>query len=554
MGLIFAAPKQAVPKGWPVYARHGMVVSTERLASEAGTAILKKGGNAIDAAVATGFALAVVHPAAGNIGGGGFMIIRLADGHTTTIDYREKAPAAAHMAMYLDETGKLKRGSNHDGYLAIGVPGTVAGLTYALEKYGTMPLAEVMAPAIELAEQGFPVSYSLSRDVKMLEKAFKRHAPTARIFYREDGYYEPGDTLIQRDLAETLKRIAQHGRNGFYEGRTAALIEADMKKHGGLISKADLAAYAAVERRPIEFDYRGYTVTAMPPPSSGGVTLAIILNILEGYDLRAAGFNSATYIHLLTEAMRRAFRDRARYLGDPDFNADMPVEKLISKGHADTLRKTIDPERATVSRAEDLDNGYESTETTHFSVVDAFGNAVSNTYTIEQWYGAKMVAEGLGFFYNNEMGDFNPWPGHTDSTGLIGTKPNLVAPGKRMLSSMCPAILSKNGKPFLVTGSPGGRTIINTVLQTILNVVDFEMNAFDAVSAPRFHHQWLPDKIFIEKFGTTVDSVERLKRMGHRLQWRGSLGRAMVIIVDPESGWRMGGADPRGPNRAAVGY
>ena len=540
---------------WPVYARHGMVVSTHRVASEVGAEILKKGGNAIDAAVATAFALAVVHPAAGNIGGGGFMVIRFADGRTTSIDYREKAPLAAHENMYLDENGQLVRGLNHKGYLAVGVPGTVAGLTLALETYGTLSLQEVLQPAIELAENGFVVTYGFSQDLQRLADRFKQYPASARVFLKNgEEPYQPGEIFKQPDLAETLKRIAQHGRDGFYRGKTAELIARDMKAHGGLITLEDLAAYQAVERKPIEFTYRGYTITSMPPPSSGGVTLAIMFNILEGFDLPALGHNSAAYVHLLVEAMRRAFAERARYLGDPDFNPDMPVARLISKEHARKLRESIDLTRASKSTPDRFEWTPEGTETTHFSVVDAEGNAVSNTYTLEQWYGSKIVADGAGFLYNNEMGDFNAWPGHTDTTGLIGTRPNLVQPGKRMLSSMTPTIVSKDGKLVMVTGSPGGRTIINTVLQTILNVVDFGMNVYEAVDAPRFHHQWLPDKIYAEKFGLSPDTVAKLRHMGHRVAFRSTQGRAMAITVDPETGFRAGAADARSPDRAAVGY
>jgi gamma-glutamyltranspeptidase/glutathione hydrolase len=540
---------------WPVYAQHGMVVSSERLASEVGVAILKKGGNAIDAAVATAFALAVVHPAAGNIGGGGFMVIRLADGATTTIDYREKAPKAAHERMYLNEYGELIRDLNHEGYLSIGVPGTVAGLILALEKFGKMSLKEVMQPAIKLAEKGFAVPYSMSADFKELAKDFRKYPPSAKIFLKnETDFYEFGDLLVQKDLAAVLKRIAKHGRNGFYAGKTAELIEQDMKANGGLITKDDLASYQAVVRQPIEFNYRGYTIISMVPPSSGGVTLAIMLNILEGYDLAKLGHNSAAYIHLLTEVMRRAYAARAQYLGDPDFNPEMPVEKLISKEYANELRKSIDLNSASTSTPDSRDWMLESSETTHFSVVDAQGNAVSNTYTIEAWFGSKIVAAGCGFLYNNEMGDFNPWPGRTDTTGLIGTKPNLVQPEKRMLSSMTPTIVSKDGKTVMVIGTPGGRAIINTVLQTIVNVIDFSMNIFEAIAAPRFHHQWLPEVIKIEKWGTTQDSIERLQQMGHRIEWTETLGRAMGIMVDPETGYRMGAGDPRDPNRAAIGY
>ncbi len=542
-------------KKWPVYARHGMVVSTNRIASEVGVQILKKGGNAVDAAVATGFALAVVHPAAGNIGGGGFMVIRFADGTSTAIDYREKAPKAAHAKMYLDENGKLIKDLNHNSYLAIGVPGTVAGFSLALEKYGTMSLKDVIKPAIKLAEKGFPVSYALSQDLFELTDTFKKYPASAGAFLKKTGEpYQPGEILKQKDLAKSLKRISKKGRDGFYKGKTAELIALDMKTNGGLITKEDLAAYQAVIRKPVENTYRDYTITSMPPPSSGGLTLSLMLNILEGYELTKLGHNSAAYIHVVSETMRRAFAHRAQYLGDPDFNPELPFDKFLSKEYAAELRETIDLTQATKSSPEHFTWANESSETTHYSVVDAQGNSVSNTYTLEYGYGSKIVAAGAGFLYNNEMGDFNPWPGRTDSTGLIGTEPNLVGPEKRMLSSMTPAILAKDGKTIMVTGSPGGRTIINTVLQTILNFVDFEMNIFDAVNAPRFHHQWLPDVIRIEKWGTTKDSAELLEQMGHKIDWRQTQGRAMGIAIDPETGFKMGAADPRSPNRAAKGY
>ncbi|MFQ5824868.1 MAG: gamma-glutamyltransferase [bacterium] len=547
---------QICAKKWPVYAKHGMVVSTERIASEVGVKILRKGGNAVDAAVATGFALAVVHPAAGNIGGGGFMLIRFADGRATTIDYREKAPQAAHEKMYLDENGNLIKNLNHQGYLAVGVPGTVAGFTLALEKFGTMRLKEVIKPAIELARHGFPVSYALSRDLTYLAKEFKQYPASAKAFLKNsEEPYQPEEILIQKDLAATLKRIAKHGRNGFYSGKTAALIAKDMKAHGGLINKEDLAAYQAKIRKPVETSYRGYKIYSMPPPSSGGVTLSIMLNILEGYNLTELGHNSAAYIHLVAEAMRRAYADRAQYLGDPDFNSEMPVDWLISKKHGEELRNTLYLGKASVSDPNHFDWTLESKETTHFSVVDAQGNAVSNTYTLEHWFGSKIVVDGAGFLLNNEMGDFNPWPGRTDTTGLIGTKPNLIQPGKRMLSSMTPTIVAKDGKTFMVIGSPGGRAIINTVLQTILNVVDFDMNIFEAIDAPRFNHQWLPDLIKIEKWGTTVDSIQLLEEMGHKIDWYDrTKGRTMGIMIDPETGYRIGAADPRSPNGGAVGY
>ncbi len=550
----FILSQTAFSQKWPEYGEKGMVVSTNDIASAVGMEILQKGGNAIDATVATGLALAVVNPGAGNIGGGGFMVIRLADGTATTIDYREKAPKAAHERMFLDENGKLVRNLNHDGYLSVGVPGTVAGFVKALEKYGTMSLQEVIAPAIKLAEDGFPLSYRLSQEFKRLEKHFKKYPGSEKQFFKSDGsYYEPGDNWAQKDLASTLKRIQKDGRDGFYAGKTAKIFEKEMKANGGMITREDLAAYQAVERKPIVNDYRGYTIISMPPPSSGGITLSLMLNILEGYDLTAMGHNSADYIHTVAEAMRRGFASRAHHLGDPDFNPDMPVAKLTSQAFADQLRQTLNPDSVSVSDSAAFEEAYESEETTHYSVVDAQGNAVSNTFTLEYYYGSRIVLDGAGFLLNNEMGDFNPWPGKTTSRGLIGTPPNLVRPEKRMLSSMTPTILVKDDKTKMVIGSPGGRTIINTVLQCILNVVDFEMNVFEAVNAPRFHHQWLPDIITIEKWGTTNDSIEELKAKGHAIRERRTIGRAMGIMI-LDDGFRAGASDPRSPDGGARGY
>jgi gamma-glutamyltranspeptidase/glutathione hydrolase len=553
--LFFLWNETGFSQKWPVYSQNGMVVSTNRIASEVGVQILKKGGNAVDAAVATGFALAVVNPGAGNIGGGGFMVIYTADGNCQTIDYREKAPKAVNPKMYLDEKGNLIEDSNHKGYLAVGVPGTVAGFILALEKFGTMPLKEIIQPAIALAEKGFPLSQSHVQGYKRLEKEFKKYPGSAKKFFKPDGsYYQLGVLWIQKDLAATLKRISRDGINGFYGGKTAEIFEREMKANGGLITKEDLSEYRAIIRESIKNSYRGYQIYSMAPPSSGGITLSIMLNILEGFDLNELGHNSAQYVHLLTEAMRRAYSNRAQYLGDPVFNSDMPVTQLISKDHAATLRQTIDLEKASKSNPDDFAWGIESEETTHFCVVDKEGNAVSNTFTLEYFYGSRIVLNGAGFLLNNEMGDFNPWPGHTDTTELIGTEPNLIQPGKRMLSSMTPTIVVKDGKPFMLIGSPGGRTIINTVLQCILNVIDFDMNIFEAIDAPRFHHQWLPDVIRLEKWGITGDTIDRLKDMGHRIKWYRTQGRAMGIIINHDIGLRMGASDPRSPNGGAVGY
>lgn len=540
---------------WPVYAKNGLVVCTEKIASEIGVEILKKGGNAVDATVAVCFALAVVHPPAGNIGGGGFMLIQFPNGKSISIDYREKAPKAATEKMYLDENGYLIKYLNHQGYLAIGVPGTVAGLTLAQKKYGRLKLKEVMKPATRLAEKGFRLSYAMSKNFKSKAGYFRKYPASEKIFLKSDnGFYELDEIFVQKDLAKTLKRISKKGRDGFYKGKTAQLIVADMKANGGLITLNDLADYRAVIRKPIKSTYRGYTILGMPPPSSGGVTVGVMLNILEAYDLKSLGLNSAAYIHLVSEAMRRAYATRAQYLGDPDFNPDMPIDKLISKDFAEKLRQTISLDSASKSDPGKMVAMTDHPETTHISVVDKDGMAVSNTYTIEQGFGSKIVADGAGFIYNNEMGDFNAVPGKTDSTGAIGTPPNLIRPKKRMLSSMTPTIVLKGNKPFMLLGSPGGRRIISTVLLTILNVIDFKMNIYDAVDTPRFYHQWFPDLIKIEENGFSKDTIEILERMGHTVNYRATQGRTMAILIDPETGYKTGAADPRSPNRAAIGH
>jgi gamma-glutamyltranspeptidase/glutathione hydrolase len=539
----------------PTRARHGMVVSSHYLASEAGVRVLKSGGNAVDAAVATGLALAVVHPAAGNIGGGGFMIVYKRDGTITAFDFREKAPAAAHDRMYLDANGNYIEDLNHEGYLSIGVPGTVAGFDLALKRFGTKSWKKLTAPAIELAEKGFPLSWGMADDFLDEQGSFKKYPASVRAFLKKDSSsYEADEVWRQPDLAKTLKRIQKSGKDGFYRGETARLIAEDMKRNGGLITEADLAAYEAKERTPLHGTYRGYDIYSMCPPSSGGTALIEMLNILEGFDLQSYRHNSAMYLHLLSEAMRRAYADRARYLGDPDFNPDLPIERLTSKAYAEELRRTISLNRATPSDPIAFNDVAESSETTHYSVVDAEGNAVVVTYTLEDGYGSRIVADGLGFLYNNEMGDFNPQPGRTDSTGMIGTPPNVVAPGKRMLSSMTPTIVAKDGRPFFLIGTPGGRTIINTVLQVVLNVIDFKMNISQAIAAGRIHHQWLPDRLNIEEYSTTIDSERLLEMMGHRLVVKRSQGSAMGIMIDPATGLRLGAADPRGSDGAAVGY
>ncbi len=556
--IIFPRIVQAGASSSPVRAKHGMVVSSHALASAAGVKILQAGGNAVDAAIATGFALAVTLPSAGNIGGGGFMLVHTKDGKVAAFDFREKAPASAHARMYLDDSGRYTKPVNHEGYLAVGVPGTVAGFFLAHEKLGRKPMKELIAPAIDLAEKGFAVSWGLHDDFAFLTETFRQYPATAQAFLKNGTeVYQPDEIWKQPDLANSLKRIQRFGRDGFYKGETARLLAAAMKKHGGLITAKDLADYQAKERTPIHGTYRGHDIYSMYPPSSGGTALVEMLNILEGFDLRQAGFGSAQHLHLVAEAMRRAFADRARHLGDPDFNPNLPLARLTSKEYAAGLRRGISLNRVSPSDPVTMSEAYESSETTHYSVIDAEGNAVVVTYTLEDWYGSKIVAEGAGFLLNNEMGDFNPWPGHTDSTGLIGTDPNLVAPGKRMLSSMTPAIIAKDGKPFLLIGSPGGRTIINTVLQAVLNVIDFDMDVAEAIAAPRIHHQWLPNILRVEKFGISSDTQKLLEMFGHQVRVSRSSrsqGSAMGIMIDFQTGLRLGAADPRSDDGAALGY
>lgn len=550
LGLALVAPLGA--GSVPARARDAMVVSQNEAASRVGADVLADGGKAVDAAVATAFALAVTHPTAGNIGGGGFLVYRLSSGESVAYDFRETAPARATPTMFLKD-GKYEQDLHHNSYLSVGVPGTVAGLHMAWREHGTLPWRRLIDPAIALARDGFVVTDGLARSLEAIIPEMQR-SPAALAQFSKDGKpYLPGDTLRQPDLARTLERIAAHGPAGFYEGETAALIEKDMAAHGGLITRADLKNYQAQKRTPLKGTYRGYEITTMPPISSGGTALIEMLNVLEGYDLQATGFGSADTIHVMAEAMRRAYADRARYLGDPDFVRDMPIERLISKPYAASLRGTIDLKRASMSSPQSFTWGNESPETTHVSVVDRGRNAVALTYTLEYGYGARAVVAGAGFLLNNEMGDFNAAPGLTTADGLIGTEPNLAAPGKRMLSSMTPTILSRDGRLFMVTGSPGGRTIINTVLQTILNVVDHGMNVQEAVDAPRIHHQWLPDRIVYERVGFSPDTLRLLEARGHTLV-RGSVqGVAEAIVVDAKTGSLEGASDRRAPDGAAVG-
>ena len=553
--ILSAASIDAGASKPPVRARNGMVVSSNLIASQVGVEILRKGGNAVDAAVATGLALAVVHPSAGNIGGGGFMIVATAKGEVTAFDFREKAPLAAHERMYVDSLDRYVEDLNHEGFLSIGVPGTVAGFDLALERFGTRSWKELAEPAVRLAENGIRMSWSQADGFEHAKKWFLKYSSSERVFMKKDTIaYEVGDLWKQPDLAKTLRRIQKNGKEGFYKGETARKLADFVKANGGLITERDLAAYEAKERTPVRGTYRGYDIVSMCPPSSGGTVLIEMLNILEGFDLHSYGHNSAQYLHVLAESMRRAYADRARYLGDPDFNPAMPVEKLMSKTYAAELRRSISLNRASVSDSVAFNDPVESEQTTHFSVVDAEGNAVVVTYTLEDGYGSKIIADGLGFLLNDEMGDFNPVPGLTDTRGKIGTPPNLVRPGKRMLSSMTPTIVLRQGKPVLLIGSPGGRTIINTVVQVVLNTIDFNMNISEAITAGRIHHQWLPDTLRIERYASSPDTERLLEAMGHALNVRWPQGQAMGIAIDRETGLRLGAADPRDADAGVAGY
>lgn len=538
----------------PVWAKNGMVASQEALASAIGRDILQQGGNAVDAAVAVGFALAVTLPRAGNIGGGGFMLIHDAKkNETIAIDYREKAPKAAFRDMYLDENGNADEERSRYHGLAVGVPGTVDGLLLALAEHGTMTREQVLAPAIRLAEEGITVTPGLSNSLQGLAERMAKWPSTAKIFYHADGRaLQPGETLKQPELAASLRRIAAQGRDGFYQGETADKIIAAIKGAGGTMTAEDLRDYHSVKREPVRGDYRGYEIVSMPPPSSGGIHIIQILNILEGYDLHASGANTAKTIHLMAEAMQLAYADRAEYLGDPDF-IKIPVKGLTSQKYADSLRAKIDPDKARpgaeIRHSDPLP--YESDQTTHYSVVDKDGNAVANTYTLNFSYGTGLVAEGTGILLNNEMDDFSAKPGVPNGYGLIGGDANAVEAGKRPLSSMSPTIVFKDGKPFLVTGSPGGSRIITTVLQIISNVIDHDMNIAEATHAPRIHDQWTPDEIRVEH-ALNADTVRLLENMGHKVERKSAMGSTQSIMVTPEG--LYGASDPRIEDAATVGY
>lgn len=533
----------------PIRARRAMVVSAQADATRAGVEVLQSGGNAVDAAVAVGFALAVTHPRAGNLGGGGFMLIRFADGRTTFLDFRERAPAAAHRDMYLGPDGEPTN-EMILGYRASGVPGTPRGLEMAARKYGTKRLRELVEPAVRLASNGFAVTFDQSQSLR--SSRMTKFPESRRIFQRGGRFYEMGEVFRQPDLQRTLERIAKHGADDFYAGETARLIAADMKKNDGAITLDDLKQYRPVERSPLAGSYRGYEIITAPPPSSGGVGVIQMLNMLEESGYERSGAGSAAAIHYVAETMRRYFADRAAYFGDPDF-VSVPVERLTRKNYARQRAAGID--RGRVGRSSEmppgLSAGSASTETTHYSVVDADGNAVAVTYTLNGSFGSGVTAVGTGVLLNNEMDDFSSKPGAPNNAGLLTSEQNAIAPGKRPLSSMTPTIVARGGKLFLVVGSPGGPTIISTVLQVIINVIDFQMNIQQAVDFPRFHHQWIPDKLRLERHGHSQDTVERLRGRGHSLTFVEKQGRVMAIQATDK--WLLGAADARSEG-SAQGY
>ncbi|SDZ72243.1 gamma-glutamyltransferase 1 Threonine peptidase. MEROPS family T03 [Variovorax sp. YR752] len=546
----------------PVAAEHGMVVSAQHLASKVGVDVLKRGGNAVDAAVAVGYALAVVYPAAGNLGGGGFMTVQLADGRKTFLDFREKAPLAATANMYLDKDGNVIKGLSTNGHLAVGVPGSVSGMEYAREKYGTMKRADLIAPSIQLADKGFALEQG---DIDMLWTStadFQKDPVSGAIFLNKGQPFQVGQKLVQKDLAKTLREISAKGPDGFYKGWVGSAIVASSQAGKGIITQADLDQYKTRELAPVECDYRGYRVVSAPPPSSGGVIICEMLNILEGYPLKDLGFRSAQSVHYQIEAMRHAYVDRNSYLGDPDFVKN-PLDRLLDKGYAEKIRAVIDPKKAGVSK--DIKPGvapHEGSNTTHYSITDQWGNAVSVTYTLNDWFGAKVTAAKTGVLLNNEMDDFTSKIGVPNMYGLVQGEANAIAPGKRPLSSMSPTIVSKDGKPVFVVGTPGGSRIITAVLHTILNVVDYGMNVQEAVDAPRFHQQWLPDVTNVETFALSPDTRKILTDMGHNLGVPQPANHLAAIIVGaPSLGGKpvgnnrfYGANDPRRNTGLAAGY
>ena len=534
--------------------RNGMVSSASDIATKVGIEILQKGGNAIDAAVAVGFALAVTYPSAGNLGGGGFIVYYRNDGFSTTIDFREKAPSSAHRDMYLDSTGNPLTKLSQEGAPSVGVPGSVEGLIYAHKKYGKLKFKEVIKPAIKLAKNGFKLSFDLVKSINSNYENFIKYESSKKIFTKNGEKFQEGDLFVQKDLARTLELIKKYGRKGFYEGRTAELIVNQIQKFGGYITLEDLKNYHCVERKPVIGFYRGYKIISMGPPSSGGVAIIQALNILENLDLKKEDYQSSKYIHYLIETLKRVYFDRAEYLGDSDF-VYVPVQKLISKEYARKLFEQINPEKATNFEEVNTTSafGFESLETTHYSVIDKDGNAVSVTTTINSSYGSSIVVEGAGFLLNNEMDDFSIKPGVQNQFGLIGKEANAIAPNKRMLSSMTPTIILKDNKPFLILGSPGGSMIITSVLQVILNIIDFKMDLFHAVSFPRIHHQYVPEVVYYEDYALSEDAIKKLEEYGHQLKKRNYIGRINAIMVDEQNKFYFGMSDPRGYG-LAMGY
>jgi gamma-glutamyltranspeptidase/glutathione hydrolase len=547
-------------KSGAITGKKGMVVSVDTYASQIGIDILKKGGNAVDAAVAVGFALAVTYPSAGNIGGGGFMIIRFPDERKwVALDFREKAPGKAAVDMYLDAEGKYKKELSLFGYLAIGVPGTVKGFELAIQRYGSLKWKDVIAPAIKLAEKGFTLTQRRAERFNYAREEFADGTEEFRkVFTKQDGSpFKEGDKFRQKELADSLKLIAEHGSDAFYEGKIADKIVKDMEKNSGLITKEDLKNYRAIERKPILGTYRGFQIISMPPPSSGGTILVEMLNILEGFELGKMERFAPETLHLIAETMKFAYLDRAKFMGDSDFG-DIQVERLISKAHAANIREKILPGKAipSLELGKEILTLEEGKETTHYSVIDEDGLAVATTYTLNDGFGAGVVVPGTGILLNNEMDDFNKTPGFTDDEGLIGTKQNLIAPHKRMLSSMTPTIIMKNDRVFLITGSPGGRTIINTVLNVIINVLDFKMEIQEAVDAARMDHEWMPDVLKVERQGISEEVIHALRAMGHTFKkssqnWK--QGDAHSIFIDPQTGLYNGAADKRSEG-TAIGY
>jgi len=542
----------------PVRAKHGMVVTVSTPASKVGLQILKQGGNAVDAAVATAFALAVTYPFAGNIGGGGFMVIHLKSGKNTTIDFREKAPLKASRNMYLDKNGKYVPSLSKEGALAVGVPGSVAGMIYALEKYGTMTLSKVIEPAIKLAKNGWKLDMRSAKMFKKFLPKFSKYPVSFKIFSNNGKPYKEGELFVQPELAETLELIKNKGLDGFYKGKTAELLIKQIQDLGGIITQKDLDKYKAVERKPIIGEYRGYKIVSMPPPSSGGIILVEMLNVLENFKFKPSEWGSSTYYHKLVETMKYAYADRSVHLGDADFYP-VPQRGLLSKDYAKTIFNKIGDKAVPASKiaAGKPQQFQEPHETTHYSIYDKDGNAVSVTTTLNSAFGNKVVVAGAGFLLNNEMDDFSAKPGVPNQFGLIGGEGNSIEPEKRMLSSMTPTIVLKDGKPFLVIGSPGGSTIITTVMQVILNCIDFNMNIQEAIDMPRIHNQWLPDQIFYEKYAINLDTAEKLKSMGYKLaDIRKSfriIGIAEGIMIDNTNNLIYGASDPRGGG-SAEGY